>query len=143
MVKLPLALESSSAAQTEQLAGELAEALRPGDVVLLTGELGAGKTTFVRGAARALGVSTPVRSPTFVIGHRYPSALATIAHVDLYRIGKLSAEEDGLLEDYLGSDKITFVEWPGAAGEELTDARLSVTLSHLDQCRRLVQIVEL
>jgi tRNA threonylcarbamoyladenosine biosynthesis protein TsaE len=103
--------QSTSATETEALARELACSLVPGDVVLLEGELGAGKTTFVRGACRALGVSGPVRSPTFTIGALYPAAVP-VAHVDLYRLSDLRLEDPELLADYLRADTIAFVEWP-------------------------------
>ena len=109
---------TSSAAETEALASELARSLAPGDVVLVHGELGAGKTTFVRGACRALGVTVPVTSPTFTIGQRYP-ATVPVSHVDLFRVGDLDGEEPGMLGDYLGPDTIAFVEWPEAAEGEL------------------------
>ncbi|MBV9471628.1 MAG: tRNA (adenosine(37)-N6)-threonylcarbamoyltransferase complex ATPase subunit type 1 TsaE, partial [Solirubrobacterales bacterium] len=105
--------QSSSAAQTEELGGELAERLAPGDVVLIEGELGAGKTTFVRGACRALGVAGAITSPTFTIGNRYRAPVA-VSHLDLFRVAGLAAEEPDLLADYLGSDTIAFVEWPKA-----------------------------
>lgn len=107
---------TSSAAETERAGADLAAGLRPGDVVLVRGELGAGKTTFVRGAARALGVSEPVTSPTFVVGHLYDAPAARIAHLDLYRLAGLDDEDPGLLDPYFGSDTITFVEWPERAG---------------------------
>jgi tRNA threonylcarbamoyladenosine biosynthesis protein TsaE len=91
-------------AETEELGGRLATTLSAGDVVLVEGELGAGKTTFVRGACRALGVTGPVTSPTFTIGQRY-RAPVPIAHLDLYRVGELSTEDPELLADYLGPDR--------------------------------------
>ena len=105
---------TSSPEQTEALGGELAETLAPGDVVLVRGDLGAGKTTFVRGAARALGVTAPVTSPTFTIGQRYPGPV-TVAHLDLFRIEDLESEDPDLLADYLRADTIAFVEWPSRA----------------------------
>ena len=98
-------------ADTEALGAELARTLRPGDVVLVEGELGAGKTTFVRGACRALGVTGVVSSPTFTIGQRYPAPIP-VAHVDLYRVADLRNEDPDLLDDYLRPDTIAFVEWP-------------------------------
>src|SRR5947207_15252069 len=103
--------ETSNSAETEALAGELAVRLGPGDVVLVEGELGAGKTTFVRGACRALGVEGVVTSPTFTIGQRYRAAVP-VSHLDLYRLSDLAEEDPDLLEDYLGPDRIAFVEWP-------------------------------
>src|SRR5688572_10893341 len=99
---------SDSSAETERLGAELAAALRPGDVVLVSGELGSGKTTFVRGAARALGVTDPVTSPTFTIGQIYRGPVE-VAHLDLYR---LQAIDPSILEDYVTPDRITFIEWP-------------------------------
>ena len=89
--------------------------LRPGDVVLVSGELGAGKTTLVRGACRELGVTEPVVSPTFTIGRRYRGREHPVSHLDLYRLDGLDAEEPGLLDDYLRPDSIAFVEWPERA----------------------------
>jgi tRNA threonylcarbamoyladenosine biosynthesis protein TsaE len=114
--------QTSSAAETEGLGAALAAKLKPGDVVLVEGELGAGKTTFVRGAARALGASGVVTSPTFTIGQRYPGPIS-IAHIDLFRVPDLNDEDPDLLADYLGADTITFVEWP--RGEEDSIAGLA------------------
>jgi tRNA threonylcarbamoyladenosine biosynthesis protein TsaE len=112
--------QSHEAAETEALGGRLAAELTPGDVVLVEGELGAGKTTFVRGAARALGVTVPVTSPTFTIGHLYRAdGRASVAHVDLYRLASLAGEDPDLLADYVGPDTIAFVEWPAAGEREL------------------------
>jgi tRNA threonylcarbamoyladenosine biosynthesis protein TsaE len=120
--------ETSSAAETEAHAAAIAATLRPGDVVLVSGELGAGKTTWVRGAARALGVRTPVTSPTFTIGSRYPGRIP-VAHLDLYRLEHLDTEDPGLLADYLTPDAIAFVEWPERATWAGTPT-LSVHLEH-------------
>jgi tRNA threonylcarbamoyladenosine biosynthesis protein TsaE len=127
--------------ETEALGAALAADLRPGDVVLVAGELGAGKTTFVRGAARALGVREPVTSPTFTIGARYHGRVP-VAHLDLYRLGgDLAAEDPGLLEDYLTPDAIAFVEWPDAAAPELAGRRVRhVRLAHAGADARTVEI---
>ena len=106
------------------LAARLAASLEPGDVVLVAGELGAGKTTFVRGACRALGVEGRVTSPTFTIGQRYEGRVP-VSHLDLYRLADLGAEDPALLADYLGPERVAFVEWPevaeGPAGGELAE----------------------
>jgi tRNA threonylcarbamoyladenosine biosynthesis protein TsaE len=133
---------TNSAAETEALGATLAGSLKPGDVVLIDGELGAGKTTFVRGAARALGVTAPVTSPTFTIGHRYRASVP-VSHVDLFRIEDLDAEDPDLLLDYLGPDTIAFVEWP--RGEERALALLAriaarVRIEHAGVDRRLVEV---
>jgi tRNA threonylcarbamoyladenosine biosynthesis protein TsaE len=109
-----LVAETASAAETEAHAAAIAQTLGSGDVVLLSGELGAGKTTWVRGAARALGVRGPVTSPTFTIGSRYRGRIP-VAHVDLYRLEHLDAEDPALLADYLTPDAVAFVEWPERA----------------------------
>jgi tRNA threonylcarbamoyladenosine biosynthesis protein TsaE len=134
--------ESLSAAETEALGAELAATLEPGNVVLVEGELGAGKTTFVRGACRALGVSGVVSSPTFTIGQRY-AAPVPVSHVDLFRIDDLRGEDPDLLEDYLRPDTIAFVEWP--QGAETTLAELGeivarVRLEHAGGDTRMVEI---
>jgi tRNA threonylcarbamoyladenosine biosynthesis protein TsaE len=134
--------ETSDPTQTESLGAELAAGLRDGDVVLVQGELGTGKTTLVRGAARALGVTDPVTSPTFSIGHRYRAVAVTVSHLDLYRVGELEDEDPALLTDYLGPGRIAFVEWPPDGDHELSDARLQVTLSHLGGDRRRIEVGE-
>jgi tRNA threonylcarbamoyladenosine biosynthesis protein TsaE len=126
--------------QTERIAAGLAAALEPGDVVVVSGELGAGKTTFVRGACRALGVSEPVTSPTFTIGQRYAGRVP-VSHLDLYRLGSLDEEEPGLLDPYLGPDAIAFVEWPGVASRELERVVARVRLEHAGGDRRRIEIV--
>jgi tRNA threonylcarbamoyladenosine biosynthesis protein TsaE len=136
-------VETSDSAQTEALGAELAAALKPGDIVLVRGELGAGKTTLVRGAAKALGVGDVVTSPTFSIAHRYHGSDVTVSHLDLYRLGALGQEEPELLEDYLTPDSIAFVEWPKEAAPELRDACLLVTLTHEGADRRRIEVQEL
>lgn len=129
---------TASPNETEALAARVAVRLAPGDIVAVSGELGAGKTTFVRGAARALGVTGPVSSPTFTIGHRY-EAPVPVAHLDLYRIAGLDPEEWGDLEPYFDGS-IAFVEWPEHGGDWLPRARVVVTLSHVDESHRRVRI---
>jgi tRNA threonylcarbamoyladenosine biosynthesis protein TsaE len=133
-------VQSADPSETEALGAELAAELGAGDLVLVHGELGAGKTTFVRGAARALGVSGPVTSPTFSIGHRYRGAGITVTHLDLYRLQSLHAEDPELLEDYLGPERIAFVEWPEAGSNELSHARVRVTLAHAGGDRRRIEL---
>ncbi len=135
-------VETSDSAQTEALGAELAAALTPGDIVLVRGELGAGKTTLVRGAARALGVTDPVTSPTFSIGHRYQGARVIVSHLDLYRLGGLAEEEPELLEDYLGPGRIAFVEWPEETSAELRGARVIATLTHRGADSRRIELHE-
>ncbi|MBD0329203.1 MAG: tRNA (adenosine(37)-N6)-threonylcarbamoyltransferase complex ATPase subunit type 1 TsaE [Thermoleophilia bacterium] len=131
-------LESSSPEETERVAARLAERLVPGDVVTVSGELGTGKTTFVRGACRALGVTEPVTSPTFTIGHRYRGEV-DVSHLDLYRFERVSPEEWGDLEPYF-REAIVFVEWPEAARGALPPVRARVRLRHLSPSERAVDV---
>jgi tRNA threonylcarbamoyladenosine biosynthesis protein TsaE len=134
--------ETSSPAETEALGAELAGRLTPGDVVLVEGELGAGKTTFVRGACRALGVSSLVTSPTFTIGQRYAGPVP-VSHVDLFRIADLRDEDPDLLADYLRGDTISFVEWPSHGQEAVGGfARIAaiVRIEHAGGDRRTVEV---
>jgi tRNA threonylcarbamoyladenosine biosynthesis protein TsaE len=130
--------ETGSASETEALGARLAARLGPGDVVSVSGDLGAGKTTFVRGACRELGVDGPVSSPTFTIGHRY-AAPVPVAHLDLYRVDGLGPEEWGNLEPYFDGT-IAFVEWPEHAGAWLPPVRAAVSLEHVDEQHRRVRI---
>ena len=131
-------VDSGSAADTEAFAARLARELRVGDVVTVSGELGTGKTTFVRGACRALGIEAPVTSPTFTIGHRYRGD-PDVSHLDLYRFQGFSPAEWGDLEPYF-EHAICFVEWPEAAGDALPPARVAVRLSHVDRERRTIEL---
>jgi tRNA threonylcarbamoyladenosine biosynthesis protein TsaE len=134
--------ESSSAGDTEALGARLAAGLRAGDVVLIEGELGAGKTTLVRGAARALGVRQPVTSPTFTIGQLY-AAPVPVAHLDLFRVPGLDGEAPDLVADYLREDTIAFVEWPEGGEDVLAAmARIAVRirLEHAGGDRRRVSV---
>ena len=136
---------SDGAAETEALGGRLASELAPGDVVLVEGELGAGKTTFVRGACRRLGVTGPITSPTFTIGQRYSAngTVPVVAHLDLYRLASLAGEDPDLLADYLGPDTISFVEWPGeeeAALAGLASVAARVSLRHAGADEREVTV---
>jgi tRNA threonylcarbamoyladenosine biosynthesis protein TsaE len=124
--------------ETEELAARLARELAAGDVVTVAGELGSGKTTFVRGACRALGVTAHVTSPTFTVGHRYPGD-PDVSHLDLFRFQGVSAAEWGDLEPYF-EDAICFVEWPEAAAGSLPPVRVEVRLSHMDPAHRLITL---
>jgi tRNA threonylcarbamoyladenosine biosynthesis protein TsaE len=126
--------------ETEALAAALAARLAVGDVVTVSGELGSGKTTFVRGACAALGVRESVTSPTYTIGHRYHGTGVEVSHLDLYRFEGLSAAEWGDLEPYF-DDAIVFVEWPEAGAGVLPAPRYAVRLRHADG-GRAVEISE-
>jgi tRNA threonylcarbamoyladenosine biosynthesis protein TsaE len=134
-------LESGSAAETESLGASLAERLAPGDVVVVRGEVGAGKTTLIRGACRALGARGPITSPTFTIGQRYEGGRLPISHLDLYRLGGLEDEDPALLEDYLPPDAVAFIEWPTIAEPQLAGRRvLAVSLGHAGGERRTIEL---
>jgi tRNA threonylcarbamoyladenosine biosynthesis protein TsaE len=132
-------LETGSAAETEAAAAKLAARLGPGDVVLVAGELGSGKTTFVRGACRALGVTAAVTSPTFTIGTLYAGD-PEVAHLDLHRLSSLAGEDPALLDDYLTPERIAFVEWPDVAEPLLAQVAARVRLEHLGGDRRRLVI---
>jgi tRNA threonylcarbamoyladenosine biosynthesis protein TsaE len=132
-------VETTGPEETAAHGARLAEHLAAGDVVVVSGELGAGKTTFVRGACRALGVAEPVTSPTFTVGHLYPGRVP-VAHLDLYRIGSLEDEDPALLEDYLTPERIAFVEWPGVASRSLGLVRARVRLVHAGGDRRRIEV---
>ena len=129
---------SASSEETEAIGARLARALVPGDVVTVAGELGAGKTTFVRGACRALGVTAPVTSPTYTIGHRYEGD-PDVSHLDLYRFSDVSSAEWADLEPYF-EDAVVFVEWPEAGLAGLPRARAVVRLEHVDELTRRIAI---
>jgi tRNA threonylcarbamoyladenosine biosynthesis protein TsaE len=132
-------VESEGPQDTERVGAELARRLAPGDVVLVSGELGSGKTTFVRGAAHALGVEVPVTSPSFTIG-QVLAGRVEVAHLDLYRLDSLAGEDPGLLDDYLTPDRIAFVEWPEPAGPPLERVAAHVRLEHLGGDRRRITL---
>jgi tRNA threonylcarbamoyladenosine biosynthesis protein TsaE len=132
--------ETVSAAETEAVGARAAAGLRPGDVVVVSGEVGAGKTTLIRGACRALGVQDPVTSPTFTIGQRY-SGRFPISHLDLYRLAGLDQEEPALLDDYLDAESIAFVEWPALAEPRLGGRKaLEIRLSHSGGDSRRIEL---
>lgn len=131
-------LESSSPEETERIAAALAAGLAPGDVVAVSGELGAGKTAFVRGACRALGVTGPVTSPTFTIGNRYRGRV-DVSHLDLYRFEGVSDSDWADLEPYF-DDAVCFVEWPEVAAGYLPGPRITVRLRHAGGDRRVLEL---
>jgi tRNA threonylcarbamoyladenosine biosynthesis protein TsaE len=133
-------LETGSAPETEAVGARIAARLGPGDLVLLSGDLGAGKTTLIRGACRALGIDGPVTSPTFTIGQRYEGGRVPVSHLDLYRLGNLEDEDPALLDDYLGPEGVAFVEWPGAGEGRLGRPALEVRLAHAGDERRRIEV---
>ncbi len=120
-------LRTSSADQTERAGEAVGRELRPGDIVLIAGDVGTGKTTFVRGACRGLGVAERVTSPSFTIGQAYEGP-TPVAHVDLFRLDDLAGEDPALLADYLTPERVGFVEWPGGAGAAVERERVVLEL---------------
>lgn len=143
MAAAPEFFETDSPVATEAIAGELVRDLPAGSIVLLSGEVGAGKTTFVRGAMRALGHPGRVTSPTFTIVNRYDDGRVPVSHLDLYRLAPsgLADEDPSLLVEELAGDRIVFIEWPeAAAGEELGRIALRVALRHGGGDRRRLEV---
>ena len=134
-----MAVETSSPEETAAAGAELASRLRPGDVVLVSGELGSGKTTFVRGACRALGVEGPVTSPTFTIGQLLEGRVE-VAHLDLYRLESLAGEDPALLEDYLTPERVGFVEWPAVGEPAIARVAARVQIDHAGDNRRRIEV---
>jgi tRNA threonylcarbamoyladenosine biosynthesis protein TsaE len=133
-------VETSTAAETEALGARIVAGLRPGDVVLVAGDVGAGKTTLIRGACRALGVEAPVTSPTFTIGQRYAGRLP-VSHLDLYRLSDLEREDPALLDDYVDAGSVAFVEWPAVAEPRLAGrTALELRIDHRGGDRRAIEI---
>jgi tRNA threonylcarbamoyladenosine biosynthesis protein TsaE len=128
-----MTITSRSPEETEAVAAGLAARLVPGDVVFVSGDLGSGKTTFVRGACRALGIAGPVTSPTYTIGNRYDG----VSHLDLFRFERVTDADWGALEPYF-EGAIVFVEWPERAGGRLPPPRVTVQLAHVDEQRRAI-----
>ena len=127
------------------LAAKVAGYLQPGDVVVLSGEVGSGKTTFVRAAARSLGVEERVTSPTYQIARSYTGAAgwrATIVnHLDLYRLEALEDKDALELDDYLDPEAITFVEWASRDALDLMDDPTVVLISHQTPTTRRLRLL--
>jgi len=132
-------LQSGDPEKTEAVGAELARGLAPGDVVLVSGELGSGKTTLIRGACRELGVAGPVQSPTFTIGYVHEGRVE-VAHLDLYRLASLANEDPGLLDDYVTPERIAFVEWPQAGEPALERIAARVLIEHAGPGKRRIEI---
>jgi tRNA threonylcarbamoyladenosine biosynthesis protein TsaE len=130
---------SSSSEQTRAIAATFASVLQGGDVVVLAGDLGAGKTTFVQGAAETLGVASHVTSPSFVLVREYRGR-ARVVHVDVYRMSSLQEVVDLGYEELFAPDTITFIEWGDVVGEVLPDARFDVEIIAGDDDERGITI---
>lgn len=138
---LPCIETTDSPGQTEELGQRFAAIVGAGDRIVVSGDLGAGKTAFIRGCCRGLGVTSPVTSPTFTIARRYEEGRVPVSHLDLYRLEEgFSGEDPGLLEEEFGSGRVTFVEWPERAPAEWLDPAHTVTIEHLDRSTRRVTV---
>ncbi len=128
--ELPVEVEATSADDTRTLGERLARLLRAGDLVILSGDLGAGKTTFTQGLGEGLGVRGQVTSPTFVISRVHPSLTGgpALVHVDAYRIGGIDELDDLDLDTSL-DEAVTVVEWGEGMAEGLADTRLEVSIT--------------
>jgi tRNA threonylcarbamoyladenosine biosynthesis protein TsaE len=131
-VSWPLHTASTSADDTKELAGRLAGLCQPGDVVLLVGDLGVGKTAFAQGFAAALGVEGPVTSPTFALVRHYRcaegGALSTLIHADVYRTDSLAEVTDLALAELVEEEAVALVEWGDRAASAFGESALVVTL---------------
>ena len=134
----PITLSLRDEDATRELAERIAQACQPGDVVLLRGPLGAGKTTFVDAFARALAAG-PATSPTFVIAHRYPHGRIPLWHLDLYRLEEPGAVDELDLDQYIDSASVTLVEWPERAPNSWPGSSVEIEL-HIMEHGRLATI---
>jgi tRNA threonylcarbamoyladenosine biosynthesis protein TsaE len=131
-------IRSASPDETEAIATRVGAAARPVDVIALTGELGAGKTAFVRGAARALGVAGAVTSPTFTVAHLYDGGDGPVAHLDLSRSERVDEAAWGDLEPYFDDVRAVFVEWASVGAGVLPPPQAVVRIAVLaDGSRRI------
>lgn len=124
---------SNSVETTQKLAEDLAAVILPGTTILLNGELGAGKTTFTQGFARALGIKRPVKSPTFTLVREYQTDQFMLYHLDVYRLGEEGGAEDLGLSEYFNADSVALVEWSQFIQADLPQAVLVIDLARLDQ----------
>lgn len=133
-------VQCPEAADTQAFAGRLASIVRPGDVVVLAGGLGAGKTLFTGGLAAGLGVDEPVVSPSFVLVRQYHSGFMPLVHVDVYRLGSLN-EFDDLDVFELAEDGVLVIEWGDAIESTLPDDHLRVEFTVRDNDERTLRLV--
>lgn len=133
--------KSQSAQDTIKIGQEIAKTLKPGDVVVLSGELGAGKTTLVKGIAKGLGVKneSEVSSPTFALIHEYRGRVK-IYHLDWYRIDKVQGDDAEMAEECFASEGITFVEWPERGKGVLPKKYTSIRIQHKGPSEREIHV---
>jgi tRNA threonylcarbamoyladenosine biosynthesis protein TsaE len=138
---MKIIIESSSAARTKAIGRKIGAFLEPGDVVALSGELGAGKTTLVKGLAKGLGLKNEadVSSPTFTLVNEYPGR-AKIYHMDWYRLENPEGDDEELISECLSGDGVSLIEWPEKARKLLPRRRLSIGLKHVSPKKRRLEI---
>ncbi len=131
-------MQTNSPAETRALGRQLADALRPGDVLLLWGDLGAGKSEFTRGIAEGLGVTCPVTSPSFTILNVYDEGRVPLYHFDWYRLNGVDELYEMGMDEYLGADGVAVVEWPSQCPEAIPETHLAVHLTPVGESARNV-----
>ncbi len=140
-MQLPLSITSGNTKETEKIGIEFAALLKPGDVVWLEGDLGAGKTVFARGCLRGLGIFDLVTSPTFTIARRYSAGEISVSHLDLYRLADgLDGEDLGVFDSEFGADRISLIEWPERGGDVFASPSYLVELNHLGNDLRELKV---
>ncbi|MDO8737132.1 MAG: tRNA (adenosine(37)-N6)-threonylcarbamoyltransferase complex ATPase subunit type 1 TsaE [Thermoleophilia bacterium] len=137
---MALEILSRSEEQTAALAASLAKLLEPGDIIFLSGQLGVGKTFFIRHAAEALGISEPVTSPSFTMAQTYDAGHFRVHHLDLYRLSGFSADDAVDFEEYFENDAVTFVEWPERAKPYIEGPDVVIRIDHVDLSSRRISI---
>lgn len=133
--------------ETEKLGEEFAKVLKPGDIICLFGDLGAGKTTFTKGIARGLGITTRITSPTFVIIRKYnlkKTLIKTLYHIDLYRLkNEKEVEEVGLTELFKEKKAVVVIEWPQRARSLIPDKIWNINFEYKDVNERIITITHI
>ncbi|MCW0953640.1 tRNA (adenosine(37)-N6)-threonylcarbamoyltransferase complex ATPase subunit type 1 TsaE [Weissella ceti] len=122
----------NSVEETQKVAATLASIIQPGDTLLLNGDLGAGKTTFTQGFARALGMKRPLKSPTFTLVREYQTPKFQLNHLDVYRLGEEGGAEDLGLSEYFNPNSVTIVEWSEFIAEDLPQDFLQIDLTRIE-----------
>lgn len=134
--RVEMEIESESAAATQAWGAALAPQLAPGDVIALQGDLGAGKTNFVQGLARGLGIREDVNSPTFILANEYPGGRLPLYHVDAYRLENADEARGFGLDDYLNGNGVTVVEWAERVRDALPQDTLWIEFEYLGENER-------
>ncbi|EUJ25189.1 tRNA (adenosine(37)-N6)-threonylcarbamoyltransferase complex ATPase subunit type 1 TsaE [Listeria cornellensis] len=131
-------VETTNESITRELAKNLGAKLEAGDVILLEGDLGAGKTTFTKGLAEGLDIPQMVKSPTFTIVREYTKGRLPLYHMDVYRLE--NAEDDLGLEEYFQGDGVSVVEWAHFIEQDLPDEYVRITLKHISENERVIEV---